>query len=134
MDDELLSTELGEKTIRTLVDDYAVVQKKIAQLEKEKKTIAQALLDYASDKQIDKLYGNEWKTSIQSRRYRSVKEDAERLLRQYAKEHGIVDELVKTDTNALAKLIDAGTIDLTQVQARVDSKLSTRLGVSSKKK
>ena len=133
MDDVTLTTDLGEKTIKTMIDDYAVIQKKIAQLDKEKKTLAQALVDYANEKQLEKLYGNERKTSVHGRTYRSVREDCERLLRHYAKEHGLVDELLKTDTNALAKLIDAGTIDLGQVQERLTSKSSNRLGVASRR-
>lgn len=67
MDDEVMSSDLGVKTIKSLVDEYALLAKKVNEIEKEKKTIAQILLDYAQDKKIEKLYGNERQTAIQSR-------------------------------------------------------------------
>lgn len=134
MDDVFISSELGEKTIKSLIDEYAVLSKKVTELEKEKKTLAQILVTYATDQQLDKLYGNEWQTSIQARTYRSVSADHEKLLWSYAKQHNLVDELIKTDTNTLAKLINEQKIDLTDIHERVTSKTSTWLGPVAKKK
>lgn len=133
MDDSIESTELWEKTIKSLVDDYAVLQKKIGELSKEKETISKILVDYATTKELPVLFGNERKTSIQSRMYRSVKADHERDLRRYCKEHDLVDSLIKTDTNALAKLISEKQIDLDHITPRVIAKTSERLWVASKK-
>lgn len=134
MDDVFLSSELGEKTIKSLIDEYAILSKKATEIEKEKKTLAQILVTYATDQQLEKLYGNERQTSIQARTYRSVIAEHEKFLWSYAKHHNLVDELIKTDTNTLAKLINEQKIDLTDIHDWVASKTSTWLGPVAKKK
>jgi putative RecB family exonuclease len=132
MDDEVMSTDLGEKTIKSLIDEYSILAKKCNELEKEKKTIAQILLDYAQNKKVEKLYGNERQTAIQSRVFWWVRPDAERALRQYAKEINHIDDLLKTDTNALAKLIKEKIINPIDIADLVVSKESFWLGAPSK--
>ena len=103
-------------------------------LEKEKKTIAQIIVEYATHHHLEKVYGNERQTSLQSRTYWSVVAECEDLLRAYAKEHKLSEELIKTDTHALAKLIDEQKIDLSEIKDRVHSKVSTWLSPVTKKK
>lgn len=134
MDDEMVNSELGEKTIKSLIDEYALINKKVSALEKEKKTIAQILIDYAVHHHLEKIYGNERQTSLQKRTYRSVHAEFEKMLRSYAKEHNLVEELIKTDTNALAKLLNEQKIDLTAIETWVSSKESIWLGPVAKKK
>lgn len=134
MDDEVMSTDLWEKTIKSLIDEYSILAKKCNELEKEKKTIAQILLDYADTKQVEKLYWNERQTAVQSRVFWWVLPDSERALRQYAKEMNIIDELLKTDTNALAKLIKEKIINPIDIADLVVSKESFWLGAPSKNK
>jgi RecB family exonuclease len=127
MDDEMITSELGEKTIKSLIDQYGVLSKQLSALEKEKKTIAQIIVEYATHNHLEKVYGNERQTSLQSRTYWSVVAEFEKSLRTYAKHHDLVEELIKTDTNALAKLINEQKIDLTEIEGWISSKESTRL-------
>ena len=132
MDDELVSTELGEKTIKAMIDEYAVLSKKVNELDKEKKTIAQILVSYATEKQLDKLYGNERKTSLQSRTYRSVRPETEQQLWARATQEQLAEDLITTNTYALAKLIKDNHIPLDKQASWLISKESSWLGPVSK--
>lgn len=90
MDDDLVMTDLGEQSIKRMVDDYAVLQKKISILTKEKETLARALVDYAEAKNLEALYGNEWKTGVHARTFRGVQKEKEEQFKALLAEKGIL--------------------------------------------
>ncbi|MDP2669463.1 MAG: hypothetical protein Q8O99_00160 [bacterium] len=75
---------------------------------------------------METLIGQERKTNLVSRTYRSVISEQEKMLRSYLKEKNLLGEVLKTDTNALGKLIDK-QLPLTDIQSRVSAKERTRL-------
>jgi hypothetical protein len=71
MDDEIV---LGEKTVKGLVDEYAILSKQASDLDKQKKALKEALATYLAQKKLKKLFGNEAQLSASSSTYYSVKD------------------------------------------------------------
>lgn len=134
MDDDLVMTDLGEQSIKRMVDDYAVLQKKISILTKEKETLARALVDYAEAKNLEALYGNEWKTGVHARTFRGVQKEKEEQFKALLAEKGILWDLSKIDTYALPSAVESGDLSAEESKEFLTQKASTRLGVASKKK
>lgn len=91
--DEVVPTELGERTLKHMIDEYGALQAKIRELEKEEKSLASILLTFAQSREESRFFGNEYMLS--TRKYeRAVVEDqlgflqmlmADNLIEQYAK-------------------------------------------------
>ena len=124
MDDEIL---LGEKTVRSLVDEYAEITKQANELDKQKKMLKEQLLVYAETHNIQKLIGNEYIATVAAQTHYSIVDHDSLLnaLKQLGKE----TELLRVDRFALARVIKDGSVmlwDLAWVSPQESLSLRTK--------
>ena len=58
--DEVVPTELGETTLKHMIDEYGLLQAKIRELEKEEKSLASILLFFAQKRQETRFFGKDY--------------------------------------------------------------------------
>jgi putative RecB family exonuclease len=124
MDDEIL---LGEKTVRSLVDEYAQVAKQATELDKQKKFLKEQLTIYAQTHNLEKLIGHEYVATLATQtNYTIVDHDSlTNALKQLWKD----TELLRVDRFALARVIKDWSVllwDLAWVDAKPSITLRTK--------
>lgn len=62
-DDEVIGSELGEKTVKGLVDEYVDLSKQESQAKRDKDLIKNILIEYIEEHNFLKLFGNTGKIS-----------------------------------------------------------------------
>lgn len=61
--DEVIPSELGERTLKRMIDDYGLLQAKIRELEKEEKSLASVLLVFAQSREETRFFGENYMLS-----------------------------------------------------------------------
>jgi len=77
-DDEVIGGELGEKTIKGLVDEYVELSKQESQAKRDKNLIKSILVEYIEAHDFLKLFGNTGKISASKTENISI-EDKEKV-------------------------------------------------------
>jgi hypothetical protein len=54
----MVATELGEVSVKRMIDEYGVLQAKIRELEKDEKSLAAVLLEYAKEHEETRFFGD----------------------------------------------------------------------------
>jgi hypothetical protein len=62
-DDEVIGSDLGEKTVKGLVDEYVALSKQESQAKNDKDLIKVLLIEYLEKNNLLKLFGNVYKIS-----------------------------------------------------------------------
>ena len=119
MDDEVV---VWEKTIKTLVDEYVEVWKKMGDLKKEKEGLKDIITIYLKKKKLKKLFGEKYQISASVLKNYSVK-DLEQL-EIFLKEKGVLDTYKLIDRFALRRGIKEGDLDLEELEGMVEEKES----------
>jgi|GEM_PF-3087271 len=127
MNDEVLTSDLGESTITSLVGDYARVSEQVRKLEAEKKYLTQLITERMQAKEITRRDTSDGSVGMVSRDYYSIKSDHKDDIRSYLEQHKLLDEVVDIDRNKFEKLIKDGTIDLEAIQDKLSIKSSSWL-------
>lgn len=130
MDDEMISGELKEWTIKSLIDEYAVFSQQESDNKKQKEMIKKMLEEYVSKKEEDikVLYGNTNKLSISTLiNYKTVDE---KQLEEYLREHNLLDQAMNIDRFKLKKMFDKGELSLEELPDIIEKNesLSFRVG------
>ncbi len=107
-DDEMMATELGNTSIKRMIDEYGELQKKIKALEDHKKSLGVILQEYASTHEETRFFGNEFVLS--TRKYeKAVYTDPLQLLRRM-KELELLSQYAKPNDSTLLKDLKAWTL------------------------
>lgn len=77
-DDEVVGGELGEKTVKGLVDEYVELSKQESQAKRDKDLIKSILVEYLEEHNLLKLFGNTGKISASQAENISI-EDKEKV-------------------------------------------------------
>ena len=112
-DDEVIGGELGEKTIKGLVDEYVELSKQESQAKHDKDLIKSILIEYLEEHNLLKLFGNTGKISASMQENISI-EDKEKV-KQILNELGILNEAMELDRFKLQKLVKEHKLSLDQL-------------------
>lgn len=112
-DDEVMWGELGEKTVKGLVDEYVDLSKKESQAKRDKELIKNILVEYIQEHDLLKLFWNTGKISASKTENISV-EDKEKV-KDILKELWILNEAMELDRFKLQKLVKEQKLSLEQL-------------------
>ncbi len=124
-DDEVVWWELGEKTVKGLVDEYVELSKQESQAKNDKELIKNILVEYLDEHNLLKLFGNTWKVSANAQENISI-EDKEKV-KKILWELWILDEAMEVDRFKLQKLVKEQKISLEQLGDAAVKKISRTL-------
>ncbi len=124
-DDEVVAGELGEKTIKGLVDEYVQFAKQESEAKGQKESLKEILVDYLEKKWLLKLFGNTAKISASQTENLSIK-DKDTLFAKL-QELGIVNDVLEIDRFKLQKLVKDGKIDPNKLGSTIEKKSSWTL-------
>ena len=112
-DDEVVGGELGEKTVKGLVDEYVELSKQESQAKRDKDLIKNILIEYLEEHDLLKLFGNTGKISASKMENISV-EDKEKV-KQILQELWVLNEAMELDRFKLQKLVKENKVSLDQL-------------------
>ncbi len=112
-DDEVVGGELGEKTVKGLVDEYVELSTKESEAKRDKELIKPLLIEYLEQHDLLKLFGNTGKISASKLENISI-EDKEKV-KQILDELGVLNEAMEVDRFKLQKLVKEQKISLEQL-------------------
>lgn len=121
-DDEIVSWELGEKTIKWLVDEYVSLSKSESDAKAQKENIKEILIDYVNQHDLLKLFGNQSKLSISKTENISVKD--KEILREILIKLWLLNEAMEIDRFKLMKLIKDWKIDPSKLEGGAERNVS----------
>ncbi|MDD3262258.1 MAG: PD-(D/E)XK nuclease family protein [Candidatus Absconditabacteria bacterium] len=124
-DDEVIGGELGEKTVKHLVDEYVQFSKQESESKAQKELLKDMLVEYLEKKGFLKLFGNTYKISASQGESISIKDKD--LLLTKLQELGILNEALDIDRFKVQKLVKEGKLDTTKLDGSVEKKPSRTL-------
>lgn len=124
-DDEVIWGELGEKTVKGLVDEYVQFAKQESEAKAQKELLKDILVEYLEKKGFLKLFGNAYKISASQGENVSIK-DKDMLVTKL-QELGILNETLDIDRFKLQKLIKDGKIDISKLNWSAEKNASWTL-------
>ena len=103
-----MMTELGETTVKRMIDEYGILQAKIRELEKDEKSLAAVLTEFAKDREETRFFGDDY--ILSTRKYeRAVIADPIKALDRM-KELEILSQFAKPNDTVLLKAIKTGEL------------------------
>jgi putative RecB family exonuclease len=106
--DEVVMTDLWESTIKRMIDEYGMLQKKIRELEKEEKSLAAVLTEFVKEREETRFFGNDYVLS--TRKFeKAVIADPLMALRRM-KELEVLSQYAKPNDSVLLKAIKTGEL------------------------
>lgn len=124
-DDEVVGWELGEKTVKGLVDEYVELSKQESQAKRDKDLIKSILVEYIEEHDLLKLFGNTGKISASKMENISI-EDKEKV-KQILQELGVLNEALELDRFKVQKLVKENKVSLEQFGNAVINSVSWTL-------
>lgn len=121
-EDEIVGWELGEKTIKGLVDEYVQLSKSESESKAQKENIKEMLIDYVNKHDLLKLFGNESKLSVSKVENISIKD--KEVLKETLSKLWLLDEAIEIDRFKLAKLIKEWKIDASKLEGWAEKNVS----------
>ncbi|MDR2541068.1 MAG: PD-(D/E)XK nuclease family protein [Candidatus Peribacteria bacterium] len=123
MADEMVNIEdLGEVSIKKLIEKYAIVQEKFKRYEGEKELLKEELISYAQAKGLKKLYGDTKKLSLQEMVSYTPLADQKQQLEQKLADLNLLDEVKDIDRYKLGKKFKDQSLDYTEFKDLVGKK------------
>jgi len=130
-DDEVIWSELGEKTVKGLVDEYVNLSKQESQAKNDKELIKVLLIEYLEKNNLLKLFGNVYKISASQAENISIADkDA---LKKVLQELWVLNEVMEVDRFKLQKLVKEKKLSLEQLGDTVEKNTSRTLRAGTKK-
>gem|GEM_PF-444163 len=112
-DDEVVGGELGEKTVKGLVDEYVDLSKKESQAKHDKDLIKILLIEYLEQHDLLKLFGTTGKISASKAENISI-EDKDKV-KEILGELGLLNEAMEIDRFKVQKLVKENKLSLEQL-------------------
>ncbi len=130
-DDEVIGSELGEKTVKGLVDEYVALSKQESQAKNDRELIKILLVEYLEKKNLLKLFWNVYKISASQAENISIAD--KEALKKVLQELGILNEVMEVDRFKLQKLVKDKKLSLEQLGVTVQKNSSRTLRAGAKK-
>lgn len=126
-DDEVVGGELGEKTIKWLVDEYVVLARTESDAKGQKETIKEILVDYLEKKWLLKLFGNTGKISASQLTNISIKD--KNKLREVLDKLWLLNEAMEIDRFAVQRFVKEGKLPMEKAEWSIEKNESWVLRV-----
>jgi hypothetical protein len=126
-DDEVVWWELGEKTIKWLVDEYVTLARAESDAKGQKETIKEILVDYLQKHDLLKLFGNTGKISASQLSNISIKDKIK--LREVLWTLGLLDEAMEIDRFAVQRFVKEGKLPIEKADWSIEKNESRSLRV-----
>ena len=124
-DDEVIGSDLWEKTVKWLVDEYVALSKQESQAKNDKELIKVLLIEYLEKNNLLKLFWKVYKISAsQAENIGIIDKDS---LKKTLQEMWILDEAMEVDRFKLQKLIKEHKLSLEQLGDAVQKNSSRTL-------
>ena len=130
-DDEVVGWELGEKTVKGLIDEYFTLSKQESQAKHDKELIKPLLIEYMEQHDMLKLFGNVYQVSASKNENISI-EDKEHM-KKILGELWLLDEAMEIDRFKIQKLVKENKLSLDQLGDAAIKTMSRTLRASPKK-
>jgi hypothetical protein len=130
-DDEVVGGELGEKTVKGLVDEYVELSKQESQAKRDKDLIKSILVEYLEEHNLLKLFGNTGKISASQAENISI-EDKEKV-KIILGELWLLNEAMEVDRFKVQKLVKEQKVSLEQLGDAAVKSVSRTLRSGEKK-
>ena len=124
-DDEVVGWELGEKTVKWLVDEYVELSKQESQAKNDKELIKILLVEYLEKNNLLKLFWNVYK--ISASQSENIKIEDKDAVKKILQELGVLDEAMEIDRFKLQKLVKDHKLSLEQLGDAVQKNSSRTL-------
>ena len=112
-DDEVIGSDLGEKTVKGLVDEYVALSKQESQAKNDRELIKVLLVEYLEKKNLLKLFWNVYKISAsQSENISITDKDG---LKNVLQALWVLDEAMEIDRFKVQKLVKEHKLSLYQL-------------------
>ena len=121
-DDEVVGGELGEKTIKWLVDEYVTLCITETEAKWQKENIKEMLVDYLEKKWLLKLFGNTGKVSASQISNISIKDKDK--LREILGKLWLLDEAMEIDRFKVQKFVKEGKLPIEKAEGSIEKKES----------
>jgi RecB family exonuclease len=106
--DEMIPSELGEVSVKRMIDEYGVLQAKIRELEKDEKSLAAVLLAYAKEHDETRFFGDTY--VLWTRKFeKAIITDPVQALKRM-KELEILSQYAKPNDTVLLKAAKTGEL------------------------
>lgn len=102
-DDEVIGSELGEKTVKGLVDEYVDLSKQESQAKRDKDLIKNILIEYIEEHNFLKLFGNTGK--ISASQSENIKIEDKEKVKVILRELWLLNDVMELDRFKLQKLV-----------------------------
>lgn len=126
-DDEVVGGELGEKTIKWLVDEYVTLARTESDAKWQKETIKEILVDYLEKKWLLKLFWNTGKISASQLTNISIKD--KNKLREVLWKLWLLDEAMEIDRFAVQRFVKEGKLPIEKTEWSIEKNESRSLRV-----
>jgi hypothetical protein len=124
-DDEVVWGELGEKTIKWLVDEYVVLARSESDAKWQKEAIKDILVDYLEKKWLLKLFWNKAKVSASQSENISIKD--KQHLREILGKLGLLDEALEIDRFKVQKFVKEWKLPIEKSEGTLEKNISWTL-------
>ena len=124
-DDEVVWGELGEKTIKWLVDEYVTLARTESDAKGQKEAIKEILVDYLEKKGLLKLFWNTGKISASQLSNISIKDKDK--LRAILDKLGLLNEAMEIDRFKVQKFVKEGKLPIDQAEWSIEKNDSRSL-------
>ncbi len=112
-DDEVIWSDLGEKTVKGLVDEYVALSKQESQAKNDRELIKVLLVEYLEKKNLLKLFWNVYKISASQTESISITDKD--VLKKVLQELWVLDEAMEIDRFKVQKLVKEHKLSLDQL-------------------
>lgn len=126
-DDEVVGWELGEKTIKWLVDEYVMLARTESDAKGQKEAIKEILVDYLQNKWLLKLFWTTGKISASQLSNISIKDKDK--LREVLDKLGLLNEAMEIDRFKVQKFVKEGKLPIEKVEWSIEKSDSRSLRV-----
>lgn len=127
INDELISSDLGEQTITNLVSDYLRINDQYKQLDAERKYLTELITEWMKAKDIAKRDTASGGVTMQSSSTYAINEEHKQDIKQYLASHWVLDDVLTIQAQKFASLVKSWTINLEEIAQYVTPKTSSRL-------
>ena len=126
-DDEVVGWELGEKTIKWLVDEYVTLARTESDAKWNKEAIKEILVDYLEKKWLLKLFGTTGKISASQLANISIKDKIK--LREILDKLWLLNDALEIDRFAVQRFVKEGKLPIEKAEWSIEKNESRSLRV-----
>jgi CRISPR/Cas system-associated exonuclease Cas4 (RecB family) len=114
-DEEVTVGDISVPSIRNIIDQFALLDEASKEADTKKKYYADILRAYVKNRDLKKIYGNDYSLDVRTTKKRRIKPWQKSQVENILIDQGLIDQVSKTDidTTALHTALDQGIIDKT---------------------